>query len=186
MLLPISEYDKASLTSPFLCLDKKLTAAWKKQLKGKTDYEIARRYFRTVLRLRDAIKFVRNPFISNAEMEKALKEHGFESAELSEHQKTNRAVYSKRWEKVKSAWSDLDVELLEAEVSWGRKVVDTQAEFIKKVRELFGILDRFLAGNTKSFKESGLIYDTGAQDKFSKEVEAEVEKIRNHLKPHLQ
>jgi hypothetical protein len=97
--------------------------AWKKQLKGKTDYELARRYLRAVYKIRDAIKFVRNPFISLGEMEQALKERGSNQS-TSDHKETSRAVYSVRWKKVTEAGSDLTLELREAEVSWGKDEKD--------------------------------------------------------------
>ena len=92
---------------------------WKRQMKGKTNYEIARRYLKASLNLRNAILYVRNPFIPVSEMQEALKEHGLDSVEYSDHVKTNIAVYSRRWKKVQEAWTNLEAELLDAETSWG-------------------------------------------------------------------
>lgn len=74
--------------------------AWKKQLKGSTEYELAKRYLKSVYKIRDAIKYVRNPFISIDEMAVALKDNGIENPDYSNDQQTNRAVYSVRWKKV--------------------------------------------------------------------------------------
>lgn len=51
---------------------------WKKQLKGKTDYEVARRYLRAVLLLRDTVMYARNPSIEIDKMTEALKTHGLD------------------------------------------------------------------------------------------------------------
>ena len=159
---------------------------WKKQMRGKTDYEIARRYLKTVLQLRDAIKFVRNPFISIDEMQVALEENGFDSKEYEDKNKTNRAVYSLRWKKVTDTWTTLEAELIEAEVSWGKEAVEVQKSLDDLVRKLRGALWLYLNGDVKGgFSENKLIYDVGEDDKFSKKVLKAIEKIETYLKQHL-
>ena len=159
-------------------------SAWKKQLKGKTDYELARRYLRSVYKVRDAVKDVRNPFIPIEEMSLALKESGLSETDFSDRGKYNRAVYSKRWKKVVEAGTDLNVELLEAEVSWGRGAFDAQKDFDNSIRKLFMNLKLFLEGHALS-EERDIIYDMGEKDVFSKEINKGVQKIEEYLKPHL-
>lgn len=160
---------------------------WKRQMKGKTDYEIARRYLKTSLQLRDAIKFVRNPFVSVDEMQTSLKEHGFEAKEFTDNEKTNRAVYSMRWKKVIEAWTNLEAELLEAEVSWGASAVSAQKSLDALVRELRGALALYLGGHPKIDKDGNeLIYNMGDTDEFSKKVTSAIKEIEDFLKPHLQ
>lgn len=159
---------------------------WKRQMKGKTDYEIARRYLKTSLQLRDAIKFVRNPFVSIDEMQVALREHGFDDKEYTDNEKTNRAVYSIRWKKVIDAWTNLEAELLEAEVSWGTSAVDAQKSLDSLVRELRGALTLYLGGHPKIDKDGNeLIYNMGDTDEFSKKVVSAIKEIEDYLKPHL-
>jgi len=157
---------------------------WKRQLKGKTDYETARRYLKSALKLRDAMKYVRNPFIPIAEMEKAFKENGIEDGNYGSNEKTNRAVYSVRWKKVTEAATDLEAELLEAEVSWGRDAIKAQDDLDSLVRELRVIVTLFLNGTPREGEEH-LIYDTGENDPFSKKINTAIEKIENYLKPYL-
>ncbi|MFH1582723.1 MAG: hypothetical protein ABIB72_00180 [Candidatus Falkowbacteria bacterium] len=160
---------------------------WKRQLKGKTDYEIARRYLKATLQMRDAIKFVRNPFVSVGEMRSALKEHGFNSEEYENKDKTNRAVYSIRWKKVQEAWTNLEAELLEAEVSWGYEAINTQKSLNSLVKELFAALEIFLSGFSKFGDENHkLIYDFGDQDEFLPKVNNAIKEIKDFLKPHLE
>ena len=66
----------------------------KKKMRGKLDYDIARKYLKCVLRLRDAIKIVRDPFISIGEMQSALEKNGFKGEEHENKEKVNRSVYS--------------------------------------------------------------------------------------------
>jgi len=160
---------------------------WKKQIRGKTNYEVARRYLKASLELRDAMKYVRNPFIPASEMQSALKEHGFSSDEYTDNLKTNRAVYSVRWKKVQEAWTSLEAESLEAEVCWGSDIASISRPLINLTRELFAELQMYLDGNRKSLKDE-LIYNTGSDenpDDFSKKVNQCIDKIREFLKPHL-
>lgn len=157
---------------------------WKRQLKGRTDYEIARRYLRASLKVRDAIKYVRNPFIPIGEMQTALKEHGFNVDEYNNNQKTNRAVYSIRWKKVSDALTELEAELLEAEVSWGKDAVIAQEQLDSCVRRLLVAITMFLRGLGDE-KQDKIIYLGGEQDEFGIEVSSAVEKIKLFLKPHL-
>lgn len=157
--------------------------AWKKQLKGKTNYELARRYLRAVYKVRDAIKYVRNPFISSEEIFSAFKESGLNEVDYNNQQKSNRAVYSLRWKKVIEAISDLDVELLEAEVLWGKEVVELKESLNLCINELFFNLKRFLEeGNRREFHD--VIYDVD-NGIFTKKVNEAVEKIETYIKPHL-
>lgn len=157
---------------------------WKRQLVGKTDYEIARRYLKTALRLRDAISFVRNPFVSLGEMQSALKEHGMDSEEYGDKQKTNLAVYSIRWKKVRDAWTDLEAEVIEAEVSWGREAFNVQKSLDMCVRELLSSLNLYLEGHTERGSRQ-LIYEYGEKDEFRLKVEKSIKEIEDFLRPHL-
>ena len=52
--------------------------AWKKQLKGKTEYELAQRLLRGVYRVRNAFADVRNPRKTDAEIAQAMREENIE------------------------------------------------------------------------------------------------------------
>lgn len=58
--------------------------AWKKQLKGKTEYELAQKLLYATYKLREAIAWVRNPFQSAAEISKAMKEYNIEGSPFDE------------------------------------------------------------------------------------------------------
>lgn len=160
---------------------------WKRQMKGKTDYEIARRYLKTALTLRNAIEYVRNPFISLTEMQESLEKEGFEGSDYKDNSKMNRAVYSVRWGKVRNAWTELEVVALEAEVSWGDNAKKASADLIQSVRELLGAVQTHLNA-TGGEKIDRLIYSRGTfgePDEFSKKVSKSIDNLREYLKPHL-
>jgi len=161
----------------------------KKKMKGKLDYDIARKYLKGVLKLRDAIKIVRNPFIPVGEMQSALEKNGFKGNEYEDKEKTNRSVYSLRWNKVQEAWTNLEEILTEAEISWGDEAVKIQNDLNQLVRELRGAIWLFVNAsediktNDENFKLIYGTYDRG--DDFSVKVDKEVEKIRDFLKQYL-
>jgi hypothetical protein len=98
-------------------------ATWREQLRGKADYELARRLLRTAYTLRNAIREARFPAIKAVEMETALRELG-ESAEKGHadperFSKARAEVWNLRGRKVANAAGDMSVEAFEAEVLWG-------------------------------------------------------------------
>lgn len=101
--------------------------AWKRQLSGKTEYDVALRFLRAVYRLRDSIALVRSPFMGVGEMAHALRETaGAGETGGSEEQPADdiAAAYELRWKSIMEAMSDLQVVSQEAEVLWGRKPVE--------------------------------------------------------------
>ncbi|MFC1789753.1 hypothetical protein ACFLYY_02115 [Patescibacteria group bacterium] len=160
---------------------------WRRQIKGKTNYEIARRYLKASLNLRNTISYVREPFVSLSEMETALKEHGLKGEKADNFKINNMAVYSRRWKEVQKAWSELEVEIIDAEVSWGSEAVNASNDLISLVKELFIALQIYIDGQQGGIKDE-LIYNQGSldkPDKFSRKIEKSINKIKEFLKPHL-
>src|SRR5215211_6334583 len=163
--------------------------AWRKQLKGKSEYELARRYLRAAYKVRDALKFVRNPFISPEEFSTALNETGLQDE--GKQQTRNVAVYTVRWKKVQEAVSELDLEQLEAEVLWGKSAVDVRKPLNDCVRDLFIALRKHFIETDRRPEESKFeevfhtVYDTGENDRFAARANEAVTGIETYLKPHL-
>jgi len=161
----------------------------KKKMKGKLDYDIARKYLKRILKLRDAVKIVRNPFITASEMQVALEKNGFKGSEYEDKEKANRSVYSLRWNKVQEAWTNLEEILTEAEISWGDEAVKVQNDLDMLIRELRSAIWLFVGyPDDFSKKEGGreILYGTHDEnDNFAKKINTEIEKIRNFLKKYL-
>lgn len=175
--------------------------AWKRQLKGKTEYELARRILRAVYKVRDAIKGVRNPLQSAGEIETSLREAGLSIDPNSSeyHLKSATSVYQRRWNKLNEARSDLQVELLEAEVSWGSEIIDTLKPLNECISELYVNIMQYLDGLNDPFpcrtedadqrnNRIKIIYEISAdpnKDPFSGKIKCAVEELERYLKPHL-
>jgi len=156
---------------------------WKKELKGKTDYELARRFLRCVYKLRDAVKFVRNPFIPRDEIESAIKESGLGDNDISDQKKYTRAVYAKRWKKIQEAFTDLNVEQLEAEISWGDRAKTITDGLDKQVNNLFVELKMWFEAD--KLPDNKLIYDMGPNDEYTRDLNQTINDIEDFLRPHL-
>ena len=159
--------------------------AWKKQLKGKTDYELARRLLKAAYKLRNALSYVRNPWIPLAESIAALEAMGYSKDDYSDHRKSNGAVYTRRWEKVKEASADLDLEALEAEVSWGNEAAALLTGLYRLRGRLLQHVDRFIQNDEHLQADRDVLYEHGEDDSYTKEVQAAISKFEDYLRPHL-
>lgn len=89
---------------------------WRSELRGRSEYELARRILASVVRTRDAIHRLRRPFMT-----------GLEYSDRPGHDPDKKVAtpedilhaYQKRWEPVAAASRNVDVEMAEAEVLWG-------------------------------------------------------------------
>lgn len=89
--------------------------------------ELARRCLRSVYRVRDSIPIIRSAVMTSDEVIQSVKDSGTSSPSGSvafEDFKVAQAVYNTRWKSAREAMSDLQRELLEAQVSWGKEAVE--------------------------------------------------------------
>jgi hypothetical protein len=174
---------------------------WRRQLQGQAQYELARRYLRAVLNVRDAIRGVRAPFMSAGEIFAAMKEAGLDpDADRREHLKQQRAAYSVRMNRLNQARSDLRVEALEAEVLWGKAAQELLLPLDRAIGELFASLYRYLDSQEPNASSSerqrdlqaelrGVVYqmsDDPKEDKFGATVQSAVDSVERFVSPHLQ
>lgn len=160
----------------------------KKKITGKLDYDIARKYLKNILHLRDAIKEVRNPFISTSEIQKAFKKNDF-NIEVN-NEKINRNVYLLRWNKVQKIKTIFDEIITEAEVSWGEDALKIQKEIDNLIKQLRATVWLFINYpdnfNKKREENEKIIYGTyDSNDEFANKIDIEIEKVRNFLKKYL-
>ncbi len=130
---------------------------WKRQLKGKTEWDLARRYLRAVYIVRDAVGTVRISFMSVGEQSAAMAEvKKARSDSLQTDIDPVGAAYEQRFVPLHRAWSDLQVERAEAEALWGAAAVEAIKPLAKSMRELLSYLEmhmRHRAGRMKGAKQ---------------------------------
>ncbi len=174
--------------------------AWKKQLKGKTEYELAQRLLRATYKVREAFAWVRNPFQSAAEISNAMKDSNIEGDPINNPKvraQSEGAVYEKRWQKVQEAFVELESVLLEAEAIWGQTVRDN----LKPLQTCASTLAINIKTHLRNIEKPPRNYDPEAEKKiddiiygwsgdsennsFSKEINSAVSKMENFLRPRL-
>ena len=174
--------------------------AWKKQLKGKTEYELAQRLLRNVYKVRDALALVRNPFQSAAEISQAMKEANIERDPLKDPSiqiRSEGAVYQRRWQKVQDAYLNLESVAFEAEAIWGQSVKDNLKPLQECTSTLASTIQMYLSHLEKpprkydekaKYKEDAIIYGfpgDADQNFFSSEIIKAVSKMEDFLRPLL-
>jgi hypothetical protein len=174
--------------------------AWKKQLKGKTEYELAQRLLRAIYKVREALAVVRNPFQSAAEIAAAMKESSIEGDIINNptiRAQSERAVYEKRWQKVQEAFVDVESTLLEAEAIWGQPVKDS----VKPLQDCISTLAINIKKHLRNIEKQPRNFDSQEEEKiddiiygfsgdsdnnlFSKEINTAVSKMESFLRPRL-
>lgn len=158
---------------------------------GSKRAEVAYNLNYSLLKVRDAIKGVRNPAIWNSEFEAARKyskEKNPENSDEFREKNSSALVYEMRWEEITKALKDLDSNVLAAEVLWGTEVVNLVRPLHKKITELTIALRQHFNPDlrTKDFME---LHDTiynqgheGEEDGFGKEVSDIIKKVDEYLK----
>ena len=171
--------------------------AWRAQLIGKAEYELARRLLRGALEVREQIAVVRGPFMSAGELSAALSEEaGEKEANLSNSEQLKKATtlaYNHRWSGVSKAMSDLRLDVLEGEVIWGEPIKAAHRTLSECVAELQTSLitylrapyNRPLPNMEQHFAVVYQISDDPARDPFTVKVADAVGGFERLLRPHL-
>jgi hypothetical protein len=154
---------------------------WRQQLKGTARFELARRLLLQVYRVRDGLEYVRHPILSATEAGDHDPEVPWEIA-----------AYDNRWKRVRDAMVELDAATLECEVMWGQEIVGLRRELLSQVNKLFFAVEALMRSKKDpAFRESAdkqidILYWTGDDNDFSKELRHIVSKFEDYVKPHLQ
>lgn len=175
---------------------------WKVQLKGTAEYELARRLLRAVLRTRDRVALTRSRFMSAEEMDRAFRAAG-ETRPVDAEEALRRRyelAIDARWRLLVTAASELEAEILEAEVLWGAPYVDAGTELRKLVWRLGNAIEEHLYDQrskpprgevmSKEREERAVVLWRGAAsgetDAFTGELTAVVSRFETLLRPKLQ
>lgn len=172
---------------------------WRRQLRGRTEYELARRLLRAVYTVRDELAYVRGPFVSAGEIAAAVEEAGLDADELEfGDARAIDAVRARRWKGLAKAMSNLQLEALEAEVLWGDAVVEQVGLLRQCVHQLQGAVNEYAefarrpAPNDRAERERQVeirrvIHGSGSEsDEFWTSVTEAVGSIERFLHPHLE
>lgn len=129
------------------CTARSALSTWQRQLHGSTEYELSRRILKSIYRVRDSIKMVRNPFMGQPEIEAALRQLTENTAEGNVTRQITEATilaYNIRWGKLADNLRELEVECLESEVFWKREVHELVQPLHDAINELHSALRKYL------------------------------------------
>jgi hypothetical protein len=170
---------------------------WRRQLRGNTEYQLAKHMLVAVYELREAIAGARNPFMQYSRAPDLPQE---KLRELSEKEKEWHALaqaYQRRWEPISTAKAKLDASLLEAEVVWGSEIRTKANPLNRLIAELlFAIQETVEARNPSSSYESpgpelvkkrhDVLYGGyGETDEFKERLDRIIGDVENTLRPHI-
>jgi hypothetical protein len=190
------------LTAPITVLFAYLgLRAWKRQLKGKDKYDSSKRLLKSVFKIRDAVKIVRNPFVDSSEQYMAIKAHDLKIIQINPMQWTkedsasiNRAVYATRWKSITDAFIEFEVERLESEILFKKVLQISLDKFVGHIISLNAALDTVLnneAGVEENFRRAmrKIVFKQHGEgemrDKYFLEFEGTIKEIENFLKPYI-
>lgn len=171
---------------------------WRKELKGKSEYQLAKEVLKSVYKVREAFKQVRNPAIfQNDYPEEMLDINGSLKTEF-EYSGTAH-VYEKRWEIMNQAFRELEEYHLEAQVEWGAEFQNVilplrscKGDLLVTIQQM---LDRkknpehFVPTNAiEKAEERSVLYYHGysvKKDKFSLEIDEAINQFEKWLRPKI-
>jgi len=156
-------------------------STWRRQLRGNSEYDLARRILRGVYQVRDTVKILRLPFFPMWELADDLSDPFPEN--LDDATKT---AYSNRWRNVASALSELDALTVEAEAQWGPTVGKHCRNVRFTAHKLFIELQGYLA--IKQYRQNEInttITQVTSNDPIEQEIAHEVKAIEDRIVPYL-
>lgn len=169
---------------------------WRRQLTGNLAADTARRMLLATYRLRDAIQWVRNPFMSSGEQVEAVVAAGIpepdRQAFYADKHRRHNLIYQRRWDKVVAAKTELDVVYVECEVLWGNILREpmlaakaSMLSVLEGVEEHLVALSRPDHNYLTPAEIRARIYAMGENDEIVKSIKIWVYAIESVMRQHL-
>jgi hypothetical protein len=176
---------------------------WKLQLKGNIEYELSKNILKNLYRARDAVEYVRSPFIFASESVAAIKKLSQNpTEELAKFPREDTGigyVYQLRWEKYQEVAIELQAFFYEAEAIWGSEAKELINKYFLKTNELKWALQEHLRhlvqmkygpGAPQSRidhieKVEKIIFSMGAEDPYKKEIDLIITEFETFLKKYM-
>ncbi len=169
---------------------------WKRELRGKTNFEVARLVIKATYHLRNQLGYCRSPFISAQEFPHEYLEKGPGEHRAEVEGRAYSHVYSRRWEPVGVALKEFDAALLEGEALWGSSISAKGLELRNCVHSLRVdieslINDKFSGG--EEFKDKvyakrvrvGVSANSSENNELTNRINDAVQALENEIRPHL-
>ncbi|WNK67586.1 hypothetical protein RM156_03510 [Pantoea agglomerans] len=146
-------------------------STWRRQLKGQSDYNLAKDVLINIYKYRDALFFVRHPLITGAELKlpEGVDEKELKYAEVNYLQ--TATAYENRWNKVVEVRSKLLTNIVEIEALWGADLAQQLKNIFVHEKDLMfniscylRVINPSIAAEDKEFDrehyDRKMLYDT--------------------------
>lgn len=173
-------------------------SAWRKELKGKAEYELAKDVLKSVYRVRDGFSHVRHPAIYQYEYPPEMTNHTGHLDKEHRYQGTLH-VYEKRMEVLNKAFQELEEHHLAAQVEWGSEFRTTikslricRGELLEAVRGLLEPMKNphkeYSTTLAQTREERSVLYEIGGDpihDAFTLQINKAIDEFEKWLRPHI-
>lgn len=171
---------------------------WRKELKGKSEYEKAKEVLKAVYKVRRAFMHVRNPAIFQYEYPETMTDN-FGHLKREHDYEGTAHVYETRWKFLAEAFRELEDLTLDAQVEWGPEYQDVIVPLRGCKAELQVAIQNMLEGKKnpndprslsreEKAEERSTLYHIGENskhDKFTPEINTAIELFETKLRPHI-
>jgi len=172
--------------------------AWRKELKGRSEYQLAKDVLKSVYKVREAFKHVRHMAIYQYEYPEQMRDHNGHLKREHDYEGTAH-VYQKRWEKMDEAFKELEEHHLAAQVEWGSEFQDKIVKLRRCRAELLVAIQQLLERkknpvrtemirSEQAAEERSVLYHIGGDseyDKFTPQIDDAVNEFDKWLRPHV-
>jgi len=172
---------------------------WKRQLKGSSDHELARKALIELFRYREAIERARSPVMFGFETELTEDEaKGLDFSRRSHFGK--RKGYQKRFNRIAEAREPIHGTLLDSEAVWGKQLTALFKPLFSLQHEFYSYVESYLIATDPDFDDDyrraysdivdgrrDVMYDALDElgDDYRKEFNSAVVVIEDYLRPKL-
>ena len=162
---------------------------WRRQLRGTSEYEVAKKAILKTYEVQQALQSVRNPmlYLSKEEVEAGRR--------LEEEQR----IYSERMTYLNEKWAELQTIRLESRVIWGKEAQDSFNEIQQRIGNLRGAiwLHFWMKGayagpgatvdnSPERVRENDkIVYFTSEEDEFSQQIADSTANVEKFFGPKV-
>lgn len=169
---------------------------WKKELRGKIDFDTAHALIKATYKVRDELKYARFPSILPHEFPEGY-DDSFMTKNPKEKGDAYAFIYSNRMKHVFDVTQDFDICALEAEALWGKQIKEYTQELRMCYRQLNVSFEAYIrnkySGNVtfesdQNFKEKieqDIEVSLEEDDLLSIRIKDAIKKIEQEIRPYL-
>lgn len=171
---------------------------WKKELKGKSEYEKAKEVLKAVYKVKRGFSIVRNPMMFSYEYPEHIRDNPGH-AEGNDRYEAIAHAYEKRWKHLNDAFQELEDLNLDAIVEWGSEFSEVIVPLRKCKGELLVCLQRHLQSlknperavskREEGDEERSVLYEIGSDselDSFTPQIYESISGIEKKLRKHIE